>query len=245
VPSKLRVDTRPPEPYVTQVTPERIVAPGTSGITLNVRRISRRSPTDVRLWRTDSDPPKPVAEGRLEPGQREWAWDGKVDGKPAPPGIYLAQVSVTDQAGNIGVVPKTVKPGASHVPGHPGITVRALAAQPPIGPVTAGQRVTVAVDSRHRPYAWRLFRPGEKHPVAKGKDTDQMLAFKAPDDRSGLYLLELTAGRDRLLVPILVQATRHAKILVVVPMATWLGRAVVDDQGDGLPDTLDDGGPVR
>jgi hypothetical protein len=46
-------------------------------------------------------------------------------------------------------------------------------------------------------------------------------------------------------VPILVQATTKAKVLVVVPMLTWLAQVPVDDGSDGLPDTLDAGGPVR
>jgi hypothetical protein len=46
-------------------------------------------------------------------------------------------------------------------------------------------------------------------------------------------------------VPFLVQAPQRARLLVVVPAITWLGVDKVDDNGDGLPDTLETGGPVR
>ena len=46
-------------------------------------------------------------------------------------------------------------------------------------------------------------------------------------------------------MPFLVQAPERARLLVVVPAITWLGVDKVDDDGDGLPDTLEAGGPVK
>jgi hypothetical protein len=244
VPAKLRIDTRPPRPFVREVLPAPIVAPGTGGILVRVARVSRVTPTRVRVWRTDVTPARPVVESEIGPGLNRWRWDGKVGGQPAPPGTYLVQVAVRDQAGNAGRSPRRVRPGV-RVIGKPGLTVRALAAEGPSGAVTAGQRVSVGVDSRRRPYTWSLRRVGRARPVAKGRQTGPRLNFKAPAGPSGLYLLELRSAGSRIRVPILVQATTRAKVLVVVPALTWLGRAAVDDGGDGLPDTLDGGGPVR
>jgi hypothetical protein len=246
VPAKLRIDTKPPKPYVREVKPGRIVSPGAADIVVRVARVSRRTPTRVDVWRTDTPQPSRVAGGEIAKGLHRWRWDGKVGAAPAPPGTYLFQVTVRDQAGNVGRVPARVQPGGRAVPGAPGLTIRALAAQPPVGPVTAGQTVTVGVDSRHRAYSWFLRRVGRTRPVAKGKARQPgLLTFKAPAGPSGLYLLQIQSSGSHIRVPILVQATTKAKVLVVVPMLTWLGRAPIDDGSDGLPDTLDSGGPVR
>src|SRR6202012_5446196 len=50
-------------------------------------------------------------------------------------------------------------------------------------------------------------------------------------------------------VPLVAYATgkaaAHARVLVVLPMLTWVGNSPVDDTGDGLPDTLDGGSAVQ
>ena len=55
----------------------------------------------------------------------------------------------------------------------------------------------------------------------------------------------MRSGRYSARVPFLVQAPERARLLVVVPAITWLGVDKVDDDGDGLPDTLETGGPVK
>jgi hypothetical protein len=225
--------------------PSPIVAPGARAVVVRVARVSRRTPTRVRVWRTDVDPPKPVTEGEIRPGLHRWVWDGRVDGTPLAPGTYLFQVAVTDQAGNVGRMPARVRPGQTRVKGQPGLTVRGLAAQPPTEAVTAGQRVTVGVDARGRAFSWQLRRVGRSRPVATGRQADAKLTFKAPAGPSGLYLLQLQCSGTHIRVPILVQAQTKAKVLVVVPMLSWLGSAQVDDDADGFPNTLEDGGPVR
>jgi flagellar hook assembly protein FlgD len=241
-PHPLRVDTRPPRPYVKSVAPDRIVAPGTR-TTFTLGHLGRTRPTDVTLLRTDTPHPQVVAKGVVAGGEDSWTWDGRMHGAPAPAGTYLLQVERSDQAGNVARVPAQV-PTRAPIPGAPGITVRALGAQPPVGPVTAGERVSVNVDSRRRPYTWRLERVGEPGSVAHGRATSTPLRFRAPDGRSGLYVLRLRAGRAGTRVPILVQSARRAKLLVVVPAITWEGSAAVDDGTDGQPDTLASGGPV-
>jgi hypothetical protein len=245
VPTKLRIDTKAPKPYVREVRPGRIVSPGTSDIVVRVARVSRRTPTQVAVWRTDLPEPERVASGEIPKGLHRWRWNGTVDGSPAAPGTYLFQVTVSDQAGNVGRVPRKVQQGPRAIPGAPGLTIRALAAQPPVKPVTAGDKVSVAVDSRHKRYSWSLRRVGRVKPVAQGKSSEVGLSLEAPAGASGLYILQIQSSGHHIRVPILVQAATKAKVLVVVPMLTWLGRAPVDDGSDGLPDTLDAGGPVR
>jgi hypothetical protein len=105
--------------------------------------------------------------------------------------------------------------------------------------------VAVDVDSRKRPYRWRLRRAGARGTVLGGRATGTPLRFTAPSGASGLFVLTLRAGRQGTRVPILVQSQRRARLLVVVPSLSWEGRAKVDDDGDGQPDTLDAGGPVQ
>jgi hypothetical protein len=186
-----------------------------------------------------------VATGTIRPGLHRWRWDGRSQGKPVPPGTYLFQVVVRDQAGNLGRVPETARPGGPAVPGSAGLTVRTVAAQPPTGPVTSGDKVTVLVDSLRRPYTWSLRRVGRSRPAATGKGSDFRLTFKAPGGDSGLYILTVAVGKQYTRVPVLVQSATRARVLAVVPMLSWLGQASVDDNHDGLPDTLETGGPVR
>ena len=67
--------------------------------------------------------------------------------------------------------------------------------------------------------------------------------FRAPDDDSGLYLLELFAGRHETSVPVAVQSSERARMLVVLPVATWSGTELVDEQHDGVLDTLPERAP--
>src|SRR5437762_4007496 len=119
-----------------------------------MRHVSPRFPAQVAILRTDRGAPQQVAAFSAPPGARQATWDGKAGGVPAPPGLYLVRLSVQDLAGNVGTVPARVEPGA--VPGAPGITLRGIAAEPPLRPVTAGTRAELFVDARHRPYRWAL-----------------------------------------------------------------------------------------
>jgi hypothetical protein len=243
VPHDVRVDTVAPRPYVKAVGPSRIIAPGGS-VTFSLGHRGRSRATTLNLLRTDLAHPRLVTTTSIPANQESWTWHGDVDGRPAPAGTYLAQLVRRDGAGNVGRVPAQV-PTRQPIPGHPGVTVRGVGAQPPVGPVTAGSRVAVDVDSRKRPYRWRLRRVGTPGTVLGGRATGTPLRFTAPSGRSGLFVLTLRAGRQATRVPILVQSAQRARLLVVVPALSWEGRAKVDDGGDGQPDTLDAGGPVQ
>ena len=181
----------------------------------------------------------------LPAGEHRLDWDPRVDGRPLDPGTYVVQSEVRDRAGNVGITPAVLEVGAE-IPGRPGLTVRGLAAQPPLRPATAGSRVEFLVDARGASYRWRVRRVGEPAVRKRGEERDSLLAFRAPEGPSGAYLLELRSGRWRTTVPFLVQATERAPLLVVVPAMSWLGTDKVDDPPfDGLPNSLADGGSVR
>jgi hypothetical protein len=251
-PRLITLDTTPPEPQVVRIRPGQVVGPKAPEMSIVVRGISQRTATRFRVIRTDTPKPQLVAKGRRAPGLRRWIWNGRSGGKPVPPGVYVVQVRVRDRAGNVGSNPEHVPFDPADSPGPAGITVRTLAAQPPLRPVTAGKKADFFVDSRARPYRWAIRRVGGKRPVRRGKvaaGAKGPLKLRAPRGKSGLYLVELESGAHRTEVPFIVQGGERATMLVVVPALTWLGTDPVDDPPlrDGMPDTLDraGGGRVR
>ena len=250
VPGATVVDTKPPHSIVcvgvrcTSSRTANIVAPGTSPIRIYVKGVSRRFPTQVAVLRTDDGPPHVVARFTGPARTHRLEWDGLVGAAPAPPGVYLFRVRVRDRAGNIAVTPRHLQAG--EIPGRPGLTIRGIAAQPPLRAVTTGRPVHVFVDARGKPYRWSVRRVGYPQLRRRGRATTPNLTFPAPRGTSGAFLLTLRAGRRRTTVPFLVQSQERSKILVVVPAITWLGTDLVDDPPfDGLPNTLTDGGVVH
>lgn len=250
VPRTTVVDTTPPRPLVREIDPGPIVGPVPGPVRIHFGAVSSTSPTRLTIFRTDGGPPREVAQVVQEAGKRSAEWDGRVDGEPARPGTYLVQVTTRDRAGNLGSTPVEMPPQVGERRGTPGLTVRALAAAPPLRPVTAGEEVTINVDARRRAYRWRLRRAGRSRPVASGRvgaaaeGEPSPVELTAPGGESGLYLLELRAGRHRTAVPLLVQSRRRADVLVVVPALTWVGTDEVDQDADGMPNTLERGAPV-
>lgn len=247
----MTVDTKAPTPEVCIGGPcndpdapvRNIVSQGDRAIDVYVRGRSR-FPTIFRVFRTDQGKPKQVARFQRSGRYKRWRWDGLVDGKPLDPGVYLIQAQVRDSAGNRGLSVAEFEPGA--VRGRPGLTVRGIAAQPPVRPVTAGGRTEFFVDARGAQYRWKVRRLGQGRIVKRGTAQDASLVFRAPEGPSGVYLLELRAGRWSTTVPFLVQARERAKVLVVVPALTWYGTDKIDDPPfDGLPNALTTGDKVR
>lgn len=250
----MTVDTKAPAPQVCIGDPcqkeqdprlQNVVSQGDRAIDIYIRGRSR-SETTLRILRTDQPGEPKLVQTLHRKGRYERArWDGLDPArKPLPPGTYIIQARVRDAAGNIGVSPSTFEPGA--VSGRPGLTVRGISAQPPVRPVTAGGRTEVFVDARGAEFTWRLRRLGERRIVKRGRATDPKLVFRAPEANSGVYLLQLRAGRWSTTVPLLVQAKERARVLVVLPVLSWIGRDRVDDLPfDGLPNTLLTGDKVR
>ncbi|MGI8781135.1 MAG: FlgD immunoglobulin-like domain containing protein [Solirubrobacteraceae bacterium] len=256
---RIRLDTTAPRPTVLAGGRDGrawITGPTAGTVPFRVRVVSERYRTRMHVLRTDRGEPREVAAFTLPRGEREGTWDGLASGAPAAPGTYQIVAAVRDQAGNVGrSAPAAGEPGA--VRGQPGVSVRALMAQPPADPVPAGESASFAVDSRGRPYRWRIWRVGERPPPWRAgkrrrgreqrsrntgrKESGGELKVRAPREDSGVYVLGVRAGKDSTTVPFAVQAPKPAPILVVVPAITWFGRDTLDDDRDGLPNTLENG----
>jgi len=237
------VKTAPPRPVVTSVSPSLIPVDGTP-VTIHYRGNEHRF-TTVQIYRTDlAGGPRLVRHFVGKPSGA--AWDGKIDHKPAPAGTYLVGLRVTDSACNTGTFPATIPPARGST-AHAGVTVRYLAAEPPLHSVPAGSAAVVYVDSRQRPYRWALRRADAKKVLAHGAGRAVALRVRLPATDAGLYELALRSGPHRTVVPLIASSPRGggAKLLVVLPALTWQGENPVDDDGDGLPNTLTDGGPVN
>jgi hypothetical protein len=244
VPRTTLVDTRAPRPRVKRIEPGAIVGPEAVPVRIEVGSVSRRLTKRGRVWRTDDGEPRVVAELGPVQDSRTLVWDGRIDGGPAPPGSYLVEVTARDRAANLGTAPREVPPRRKPR-GNAGLTIRTIAAEAPMRPVTSGQKLRVNVDARGRPYRWRLRRVGRMRPAASGREAArQPVELTAPGGDSGLYVLELQAGRHRTAVPVMVQSRERAVMLVVVPALTWAATVQGDQDADGMANTLEAGTPV-
>ena len=154
---------------------------------------------------------------------------GRQAARPRAPTSSRPQVR--DTAGNVGRHAGRVR-GRRGRAGRPGLTVRGLAAQPPLRPVTAGRAGRSSSSTRAaRAYRWRVRRVGDSAVRKRGTATRaRSSSFRAPEGPSGVYLLELRSG------PLAHDACRsssrpskRSSVLVVVPAITWLGTDKVDD----------------
>ena len=239
-PVPVRVKTHAPTPRVTAVSPQLTAAPGTVQIryTANGIRV-----VTIRIYRTDLPGEPRLVKSFLARGGSA-VWDGRINQQPALPGVYLVGLEATDAACNTGRFPVAFPVAAGETP-HAGVTVRYLAAQPPIGAVSPGRRATVLVDSRTHSYTWSLSRFGAHRPAAHGTSHSYALPVPVPRGTAGLYRLALSWGPHTTTVPLVAAAPRPAKLLVVLPALTWWGLNPGDEDGDGIPDTLLDGSSVR
>lgn len=250
-----RIDLTAPKPTVLAGGPDGrawITGPVAGPVPFRVRVVSRHFPTRMRVLRTDLGAPREVAGFTLPPGEREGEWDGMAGGAPAPPGTYQIVAAVRDRAGNVG---RSAPDQVGVVRGEPGVSVRSLLVQPPADPVRAGEDATFAVDSRGRPFRWRITRAGGANPKDQLRRRDRRdappvrgrkrrggeLVVRAPQGDSGVYVLTVHAGDDVTSVPFAVQGDRPAPILVILPAVTWFGSDRFDDDRDGFPNTLENG----
>ncbi len=115
--------------------------------------------------------------------------------------------------------------------GEPGITIRALAAEPPVRPVTSGQKVTINVDARGRPVPLAAAARGRQEAggsAAAGPRASRS-SCTAPGGDSGLYALELFAG------PAPHGGARHGPVARARRAARRPARAHLDGHGAGRP----------
>jgi hypothetical protein len=250
------LDTRPPRPRVTDVEPRAGDGPaflpqrGVHAVTIHVRGTEGRQ-ARVLIYRTDVAPPRRVGELTIPAGRSTTTWDGTLGGRPAPAGTYLMGLLVADRSGNPGTFPARLPPVAGRISTpatHAGVTIRYLAAAPPLTPVPAGRVATVFVDARDHPYQWALRRLGDTKVIAHGHGHGGRLRLRMPRGQSGLIVLTLVSDPthpDSAEVPIAVRATKPRAVLVVLPAVAWQGLNPVDDDGDGMPNTLAAGTSVQ
>jgi N,N-dimethylformamidase beta subunit-like protein len=260
IPQSVRLDTTAPKPRVTSIgpakdkvpRPELLPVPGGGEAVVHFSATGRRK--QILLFKTGPGPMRPVGQPiGLPDAATEWRWSGQTEtGRPVSPGTYVVAVQVRDQAGNIGTSPPLDRRGlpaatyGSPLPGRGGITVRYLAVQPPAVPVRAGKPVAFGVDPRGERWAYTVRRVGSSEIVARGGHTrGGVYRITAPGRESGVYLFDVRTRTRHVTVPFAVQGAERRPVLVVLPTMTWQGRNPVDDDGDGLPNVLDRGLPVR
>jgi hypothetical protein len=256
LPRNIRKDIEPPDIVVTSIGPLRDRVPRPELLPNAEREPARVSfqaaghRKEVLVYRTDVRPARPLFDApvQLADDATQWSWDGTVGGRRVAAGTYLVVIRARDQAGNVGSSAPIPPRFAFRRPleGRGGITVRYLSAQAPSAPVAAGGRASVAVDSVDANFSWTVRRVGDRQVRTRGRGTrSRVVRFAAPGGKSGLYLFEARTRTRKTAAPLVVQSQRARDVLVVLPLTTWQGANPVDDDGDGRPDTLGAGLPVR
>jgi hypothetical protein len=255
LPRNIRKDTKPPYILVTSIGPLRDkvprpeLIPNAAGEPGRVSFRGGRHHKEVLVYRTDVRPVRRVFDAPIELADdaTRWTWNGTVDGRRVAAGTYLVIIRARDKAGNVGSSAPIPPRFALREPlrGRGGITVRYLTAQAPSVPVVAGERASVAVDSVDANFSWTLRRVGNRQVRKRGRGTrSRVVHFAAPGGASGLYLFEARTRRRNIAAPLVVQSQQARDVLVVLPVTTWQGTNLVDDDGDGRPNTLGAGLPV-
>ncbi len=269
----ITLDSAPPRPRITAIVaaglpsaagggPAILPLPAGDALRIDFTPDDGTRPS-LAVYRTDVAPARLVTPLAVAAGATSTTWDGTVHGRAVGPGTYLVAIRDVDAAGNVGstpvgasdpvhpaVTPLVLSPAPAASPGavvagHPGITVRYLGVQPPVAPVDQGAPLVFGVDARRAGYAWSVTRVGSVRPRKQANAARALLRMRPPGGISGVYVLAVASGRRRAAVPFAVQGPGSQPVLVVLPAITWLGRDPVDDDGDGLPNTLDAGDAVR
>jgi hypothetical protein len=247
-PRVLHVDTRPPRPKIVAVTPPTLV-PGSAG-RRGRARIRFVGPADARplfrVWRTDGGKAKEVAAFEGRRGRQTATWDGLVNDLPAPEGSYAFSVTVQDEAGNKGSVPRRLPPTRRGAVARGGVSVAYFTLTGPLVPVRAGAIARFAVGPLPRPTRWRLAKYGRGGTIRSGVSHGSTIAVRIPRDADAdVYSLAAAAGGRRATWPLVVSNSGGAApVLVVLPAMTWQGQNALESNRDGWPDTLDAGDAV-
>jgi len=256
LPRNIDKDTKPPKIRVTSIGPIKDavrrpeVLPHDDGAPARVSFQAAGRRKEILVYRTDVRPLRPVFDAPIElrDDATTWEWNGRAGGRRVAAGSYLVVVRARDRAGNIGssaAIPPRFEYGRP-LAGRGGITVRYLRAQAPAVPVTAGGDALVAVESVGANFRWSVRRVGDRAVRKRGRGTrSRRVRFTAPAGKSGLYLFDVRTRTHHTATPLVVQSREEHPVLVVLPVTTWQGLNPVDDDGDGRPDTLTAGLPVR
>ena len=237
---------RPPNPTVN-VGDRWITGPGRGRDRLRAaRRLRRRTRRRCRSCARTSTARRSSRASSSRRASGAGSWDGLADGEPAPPGTYQIVSSVRDQAGNVGRSAPPVD-GSEPVRGTPGVSVRKLIAQPPADPVRAGDARASSPSTRAggRSSGACAASASASRAARASATPGGVLRLKVPEGSSGLYEFSVWIGQNRTSVPFAVQDAVPEPILVVLPAATWFGQDGLDDDRDGVPNTLERGRPGR
>ena len=255
VPKAFRVDRTPPAPRVLSIGPDRGLGPELlphpDGAPARIRLAAPARSGRLVIFRMWPGAPLQVAAPRVPDGATLVDWDGTDDaGRPLPPAPYLIVVEVRDKAGNIGTSVPLNRRGqpiltyGRKLPGRGGVTIRRVAVQPPLLAGRPGRRIPLGTDARGKRYTWTVRRTGAA--VSRRGDARRAIVrLKPPGSSSGVYLYTARRGARSGTVPFAIDDRGRHKVLVVLPMMTWQGRNPVDDDGDGRPNLLSTGLPVR
>ena len=248
----VELDVTAPRPTVLgrrrRTARDWITGPGRGPVPFRVRVVSRAAARrGSACCRTDlGEPQRGRRASRCRPACARASGTGTADGAPAPPGTYQI-VAVGARPGR---QRRPVRAGRARArsAGSPGVSVRG-AARPAAGRPGArpARRSTFAVDSRGRPYRWRIFRVGEPQPrarrAARRRPAASSQVTRAAAAPSGVYVLQRAAtgrsARPRSRSP--SRARRPRRSSSCCPAITWFGRDTLDDDRDGLPNTLENG----
>lgn len=243
----LVLDTKPPHPRILAVTPS-VILPGAPG-PLGRARVRYRGNSNphplVRIYRTDLPKPKEVTVFQAPRFRKTVKWDGLIDGKPAPDGVYAITITTYDHAGNGGSAPPRLPPTRLEAKPNTGVSVRYLTVSGSLDPLAAGSVSHFQIGPLARRLRWSLGPTGPGHAVARGSGSGSQLAVRIPSSTpTGLYLLRVAAAGHRASQPVVVQGEHSGKVLVVLPAIGWQGGNPVDDDDDGFPNTLAGGESV-
>lgn len=254
VPKSFRLDVTPPKISVLSIGPDLgpgpELLPRADGQPAQIRLNAPARDGRLLIFRTAPLPTVQVAEVPIEQESDRASWDGRgSNGRPVAPGTYLVVAQRRDSAGVLGSsvpldakgLPITVY--GQRLPGRGGITVRPIAAQPPLLATTAGSATSVAVNGNGQRFSWTLSQIG-KASSRRGSSAASSVRVKPPGKSSQLYLFTAKKGALRASVPLAVDDRKSHPVLVVLPLITWQGRNPVDDDGDGEPNLLSTGGPA-
>ncbi|MEA2386510.1 MAG: hypothetical protein QOJ22_684 [Thermoleophilaceae bacterium] len=242
LPHSIELDLTPPRPRISAVGGNGrgpIVIDGNrrQSATAQVARPLRHPRFSV--WRTDGAKPRRVVERLPAVGARRARWNGRIRGRPADPGTYLIAVEALDRAGNEGSAPRALPPPErGPARGAVGVWVRPLAITPPLVPVSSGALARVNIDAGGRRYDWVLRRVGGER-AGRGRSSARRLAVRIPEGPAGAFVLTVRTRAATARAAIPVAAPQPRPVLVVLPVLTWQGRNDVDDDGNGLPDSLE------
>lgn len=258
IPRNIEKDTTPPRILVTSIGPERrfvgpelLPRPDGKPAVVNFQAPNRsNSRKQILVFRTDVRPARAVFDEPVDlpDDATNWTWDGTVRGRPVAAGTYAVIVRGRDEAGNVGSsapVPPRLEYGRP-LPGRGGVTVRYLRAQASTIAIKARERASVAVESAGERFTWQVRRVGSPAIRDSGSGTrSRIVHFDAPGGKSGLYLFEVRTRSRRTAAPVVVTGRQARDVLVVLPLTTWQGLNPADDDGDGRPNTLAAGLPVK